>query len=313
MIRVIRATGFTTVQDLGWRGYRSIGLPQGGAADRTSLQVANVLVGNRTGAAALELALGQLTVGFEAPTWFALTGASEGILASRPIGAGQVHRALEGQELALTAGSGARFGYLAVAGGLAVDQVLGSRSTYLPSGLGGFRGRRLQVDDQLPIGPAIDPPSLTVVPGALAQPTLGPIRITAAPQSQLFPDAAHRTLVDHPYRISAASDRMGTRLTGPPLPIRMTATLPSESTCLGAIQVPDDGQPIVVLMDGPTVGGYPKIGAVIGADLDRFAQTPLGEAVRFTWVSVAEARRAARQHAREVEARISAIRASRSA
>jgi allophanate hydrolase subunit 2 len=133
------------------------------------------------------------------------------------------------------------------------------------------------------------------------------VRLVRGPQADLFPRESHLALEENDYRVSPTSDRMGSRLDGPALSILAEATLPSEGTCLGAIQVPDGGQPIVLLRDGPTVGGYPKIGAVISADLARFAQVPLGETVRFEWVSLADAHTAMYEARERLDRTVTAI------
>jgi len=161
---------------------------------------------------------------------------------------------------------------------------MGSRSTYLPGGFGGFEGRRLKAGDLLPVGPAMH----TRLGGQVhprAAPDAGaeemPIRVTRGPQWDRFDEAARRTLLESRFRISASSDRMGYRLEGPAIAPSQAATLPSEAACPGAIQIPDGGAPIVLMPDGPTVGGYPKIAVVMRADLRCLAQYLPGREVRF--------------------------------
>jgi allophanate hydrolase subunit 2 len=191
---------------------------------------------------------------------------------------------------------------------VAVSPVLGSRSTYLPTGLGGFRGRRLAAGDVLPVGPA---PAWSPPPGTTGpefEPSTAAVRIVPGPQRHLFTEAVQADLERHAFAVGAASDRMGTRLVGPAVVPSVRAANPSEATCLGAVQVPDGGQPIVLLADGPTVGGYPKLAAVIGADLGRFVQIPPGGEVRFEWVTVADAQRALADSAERLARRLTAIR-----
>lgn len=307
-MRVVRAGGLATLQDLGWRGYRALGLPPGGAADRAALRIANALAGADPEGAAIEIALGEIEVEFEDDRTFAATGAV-GLLRldGGDIEPGTSARARRGQRLRVTPDHAGRFAYLAVAGGITSPATLGSRATYLPAALGGWQGRRLAAGDQLPLGAARPPGGPD--PGEAARPG-GPIRITTGPQEHLFDAGAFEQLATADYRLSPVSDRMGSRLLGPPITARRAATLPSESTAVGAIQIPDDGQPIVILPDGPTVGGYHKIGVVASADLGRFSQTPLGAPVRFQWISIAEAQRAAREALTATARRIAAIRAS---
>lgn len=286
------------MQDLGWSGYRSIGLPPGGAADRPALRIANALVGNPGGAAGIEVALGDLEVEFEADTLFAATGAVGTLrLDGAEVAPWTTLAARRGQHCRLAPDPHGRFAYLAVGGGADLPATLGSRATYLPAALGGHQGRRLAGGDALPCGQgAASRPAVGTV--CRLEPDAGlAVRITAGPQERFFAAEAFQRIVAAPYRLSPASDRMGSRLVGEPVQARRTATLPSESTAVGAIQVPDDGQPIVLLPDGPTVGGYLKIGVVISADLARFAQVPLGGQVSFAWVTIEEAQRSVRQAA----------------
>ena len=308
---MVRATGLVTVQDLGWIGHRRVGLPRGGAMDPDGLRIGNALVGNPDEAAGLEIAQGELTLTLGAATVVAVIGPAavrlDGIEAPTNTGLAVA----EGGRLEIVSAAGGRFITIAIRGGIDLPPVLGSRSTYLPTKLGGFKGRRLAAGDRLPCGAgrSAPPPGTSVPPPPVED---GPIRLAPGPQEHLFAGEAYALLAESPYRIGVQSDRMGTRLVGAPLAIRMTATLPSEATCLGAIQVPDDGQPIVILRDGPTVGGYPKIGAVISADLTRFARLAPGSTVRFGWVSLGQAERAWRQSVGHLNGILATLRQPRS-
>lgn len=311
MITIRRAAALVTVQDRGWPAGRAIGLPRSGALDQEALELANLLVGNRPGAAVLEVALGGLVeLEFEDATVFALAGG---------VAAVSLDGASVPTETTLAAGSGSvlrvgraqagRFAYLAVRGGADVPAVLGARATYLPTGLGGFQGRRLQPGDRVPTGGDVEgaPPP----PGSQAPPlpaSSGPLGLIPGPQLDLFPESARAAVEREAFTVSPRSDRMGARLAGPAIRPGVTARLPSEGTCVGAVQVPDDGQPIVILADGPTVGGYPKIGAVASVDLARLVQTPVGGAVRFAWMGVAEAQAALYDRRAALAARSAAVR-----
>ncbi len=310
MLTVLRATGLVTIQDLGWVGHRSIGLPPGGAMDPDGLRVGNALIGNPDGAAGLELAQGELVLRFDAAMSVAVMGGAVLRLdgAAAPTA---THLAVPaGGRLEIASEAGRRFVVVAIQGGIEVPMLLGSRSTYLPTALGGQDGRRLTAGDQLRCGlrPATAPLPGTSVP--LAPPDPGPIRVAPGPQAQVFTNEAYQRFGESSYRVAVNSDRMGTRLEGPAMTVTMMATLPSEATCLGAIQVPDDGQPIVILRDGPTVGGYPKLGAVISADLTRFAQLAPGNSVRFAWVSTTQAGSLWRTAVAGLRASLAAVRAS---
>jgi biotin-dependent carboxylase-like uncharacterized protein len=312
MIVVERAPGFVTVQDRGWRASRAVGLPPCGALDQEALALANALVGNSDDAAALEITAGVLAVRFEQPAVVALTGAHPvGRIGNRPAPPGTTLSVAASEELVVDAIEGGRFVYLSVRGGIDVPPVLDRRCTYLPTGLGGFRGRRLMAADRLAIGPE---PELECPPPGYRAPDesarTGPIALVPGPQASLFADAVRERLTTGWYAVTPRSDRMGTRLAGPPLAPDQPARLPSESTCVGAVQVPDDGQPIVVLCDGPTIGGYPKIGVIATIDLPRFVQTPVGSGVRFEWVGVGEAQRGLYEAAARRARRLGTIRSA---
>jgi len=301
MITVQRAPAWLVVQDLGWGSHRAMGMPTGGAMDRHALAVANLLAGNPASAAGLEWALGGGTIRFERPATVALGGARlEATLAGVPMAAYTTYRADAGDELAVTRIVSGVFAYIAVGGGMGVDPILGSRSTYVRGGFGGLHGRRLRAEDFLPLGaPDADPP-----PEGFAAPeelvVLGgdrPIRVTHGPQAGLFDADAIRQLVEAEWLIAAASDRMGYRLKGPEIATTAPVSLVSEPACPGAVQVPGAGGPIVLMADGPTVGGYPKLAVVCGADLGRLAQSEPGRSIGFDWISIEEAQRLFRRRA----------------
>jgi antagonist of KipI len=197
------------------------------------------------------------------------------------------------------------FLYIAVAGGINTPKVLGSRSTYVPGEFGGIDGRRLQRGDILPVGiPSTsgpqpifhpEPTPVRTPPGATPRNTppgqhsnvlrrTTPIKVMRGPQASMFSEADWTTFLGATYVVSRQSNRMGYRLEGPALTHNASASLLSEPTCIGAIQVPDNAPPIVLMNDGPTVGGYPKIAVVADEDLSLFAQRAPGDAVRFTIV-----------------------------
>jgi antagonist of KipI len=173
-----------------------------------------------------------------------------------------------------------------------VPPILWSRSTYLPGGFGGFEGRRLKAGDRLPLGPEPVPPRIVFGAGDVEAGGSGDVtlRVTRGPQWDRFDDAARQLFFTSQFTVTAASDRMGYRLSGPAMVPSSAATLPSEAACPGAIQIPDDGQPIVLMPDGPTVGGYPKLAVVARADLRVLAQCQPGRGVRFREVELEVAR-----------------------
>jgi biotin-dependent carboxylase-like uncharacterized protein len=300
MITVVKAPPFATVQDLGWATGRSVGIPVSGAMDPESLVIANLLAGNPRGAAAIEWALGPGALRFDRRARVAVCGDATVAIDGRYREPWQALTIDGDAELTVTLGGAGRFVYVAVQGGIETPPVAGSRSTYLPAGLGGHGGRRLRAGDRLPIG---RPLGVATLESALPAPRArdGLLRVTAGPQAERFDAAAREGLYRAEWTVLAASDRMGYRLSGPAIASRERATLPSEAACPGAIQVPDDGQPIVLMPDGPTVGGYPKLAVVARADLALLAQCPPGRTVRFREVSPGEAREALRERERRLE------------
>jgi biotin-dependent carboxylase-like uncharacterized protein len=302
MLTVLKAPPFATVQDRGREGQRSAGVPPSGAMDRRALETGNLLVGNPLGSAGVEWALGGGAVRFERETAFALTGAhARATLDGTPIAPYRSQRARAGAVLHIAAPDRGRFLYLSVDGGIAVPEVLHSRATYLTSSLGGLEGRRLRTEDTLPLG---EPGGKSPPKGFAVTPPedSGELRVLLGPQADLFPEKAWARFLTQAYTVTNASDRMGYRLAGPALAAQGPASLPSEAACPGAIQVPDGGTPIVLMPDGPTVGGYPKLAVVIGPDLGRLAQCNPGEEVRFRRVSVEEAEAVYRREAEAMRA-----------
>lgn len=290
MIEILHAGLCDLVMDLGRPGWRALGVPAGGAADPVALATANCLAGNPAEAAGLEIVLRGPLLRFPQGGVVALTGAP--FVASRSSGAALAWNETlvlaAGETLSLErARNGCRC-WLAVRGGVTVPPLLGSRSTFLPGGFGGHAGRALQAGDRLDIGvPAGDMHLLRAQPPAdMAE---APLRVVAGPQVGLFDDAGLATFFGGRFRVDAATDRRGVRLSGPAV-THARSELPSQGVLPGAIQVPPDGQPILLGWDGPVTGGYPVIGTVIEADWPRLAQLKPGDAVRFVTVEADVAR-----------------------
>lgn len=288
-IRVDSPGIFTTVQDLGRPGHGTLGISAAGAADPVALRAGNALVGNPPGAGALEMTMLGGTFTFTESAAIALTGAEfESVLEGRPVAwwsALQIHG---GQTLHVRrAKSGARC-YLSVGGGIEVPEVFGSRSTHVFSGLGGLEGRSLRKGDVLAVGrPACREASAKTDAASLYG--KHPIRITRTTQTSRFTEKQCRLLAESEYRVSTSADRMGLRLEGPKI-LHAEGSMVTEGVPLGAIQVPAGGQPIILFVDHQTTGGYPKIAAVVSADMHRVGQLRPGDAVRFEWVSPERAR-----------------------
>jgi allophanate hydrolase len=290
-LKVLAPGVHTTVQDLGRAGYQAIGVPVSGALDGINLRLANALAGNPPGAPALEVLIGGPILEIAADTVrVALTGAGAS-LAIGPekarLDTGQSVTLPLGEIIEVVAGRQSACCYLAVEGGVAVPLVLGSASTYVRAAIGGLDGRALRQGDFVPMAMAraSDRPELRLpspVPATGGQ----PIRVVLGPQQDFFAEEAVTTLLDSEYRVSHSADRMGMRLDGPLLQHRRGWDIVSDAIMTGAIQVPGSGQPILLLADHQTTGGYPKIATVISADLPAVGRRRPGDTLRFAAVTV---------------------------
>jgi len=289
----VLAPGFhTTVQDLGRIGYQDMGVPVSGALDGVSLRVANALVGNPPAMPGLEILLSGPTLEVAADSArVALVGAGASLRIGRedplviPAGQSVILPGSEVFEVAASRHSACC--YLAVEGGIAVPLVLGSASTYGRAAIGGLEGRPLRRKDVVPL--AITRASLSTELRAPALPlAVGEqsIRVILGPQQEYFTEEAVTALLNSEFRVSKDADRMGMRLDGPLLQHRAGWDIVSDAIATGSIQVPGSGQPIILLADHQTTGGYPKIATVISADLPVVGRRRSGDAIRFVAVSI---------------------------
>jgi biotin-dependent carboxylase-like uncharacterized protein len=274
-LTVLDSGPLTTVQDAGRVGQAALGIGRSGACDRASYRLANRLVGNEPGAAALEVTFGGLAVRAEQGMTVATTGAR--------CQGGTSHNA----PIWLPAGAELRLGppasglrtYLAVRGGIEVEPVLGSRSTDVLAGLG---PEKVAAGDVVPVGEPSD-----AMPGVDVAPVVDPaggelvVRVLTGPRRDWFTDESWATLTGQAYGVSNDCDRVGARLEGAPLERSRTGELPSEGMMRGALQIPPSGTPVLFLADHPVTGGYPVIGYVADDDVDRCAQLRPGQSVRF--------------------------------
>ncbi len=318
-VKVLRPGLLTTVQDHGRHGLQHIGLCPGGAMDPVSLALANALVGNAPDEAALEITVIGPELQFEEDSLVAVCGAEfQGAFPhNRPVLAPAGSRYNVGRAI-----RGAR-AYLAVAGGFAIEPVLGSRSTYLPGGFGGFKGRSLRHGDVLPLKE-----NQAKRFRSLKNTRDGTVRWSAPPRT--LPDrepivvhvmegqhfggfdaAAQRLFFDTVWRVAPDSNRMGFRLGGTPL-VRAPSGGPDDEilsgpTCLGTVQVPPDGIPIALMADHQTTGGYPKIAEIASADVARLAQLAPGGKVHFARCSLEMAAELRRHMRKELDAALRGI------
>jgi allophanate hydrolase len=291
-LKVLAPGLHTTVQDLGRPGYQAIGVPVSGALDGFSLRLANALVGNSSGTPALEILLSGPTLEVAADTVrvaLAGAGASLAIGAERPgaLAAGQSVTLPRGEVFQIVPGEQSACCYLGVEGGIAVPPVLGSASTYVRAAIGGIEGRALRRGDVVPLGTGRASARAELrLPSPMTASGEQPIRVVLGPQRECFTRAAIAALLGGEFRVSPNADRMGMRLDGPRLRHRHGWDIVSDAIATGAIQVPGSGQPILLLSDHQTTGGYPKIATVVSADLPVVSRRRPGDALRFVAITV---------------------------
>jgi antagonist of KipI len=290
----------TTVQDSGRSGHRRLGVASGGPMDAEAHRAANRLVGNPEGAAALECTIAGPSVRFAVTTVLAITGANLGAFLERadkgswevPLGLRVLARG--GNVLSFRGRRAGCRAYIAFAGGIDVPTVLGSRATDLTAGLGGHQGRALRAGDTLALGPcprASVPSSPRTPPLVLSDAVT--VRVVLGPQADFFTPDALSLFLSEAYSVTPVSDRVGCRLSGAHLGHAGAAEIVTDGMVFGSVQVPPDGQPIVMMADAPTTGGYPKIATVVTADLPLIAQlVPGAGRLRFRAVTLDEAWRA---------------------
>lgn len=294
MTILVKDPGFaTTVQDPGRYGCSHLGISPAGAADALSFRIANLLVGNTENAPALEMTLTGATLQFESLATIAAAGAECGVEANG-------RSAVSGKPIEIPPGSLVKCGritrgartYLAVQGGIDVPLVMGSASTFLGAKLGGLDGRLLRKGDRLRVRESSGlraralncaMPVITQIDGETI------LRVTRGSQQDWFDDEGFATLFSTPFSVTDHSGRTGLRLKGKPIIPRNTAQLLTDGIPLGAIQVPPDGQPIILFVDQQTTGGYPKIANVIAADMHLVGQLRARDTVRFRGVSIEDA------------------------
>jgi biotin-dependent carboxylase-like uncharacterized protein len=279
-LEVLSPGPLATIQDLGRPGLAKLGVGRSGATDRGSLRLANRLVGNPEGNAAIEATFGGLAVRFTGPAVVALTGAGCAVhVGSRAYGMCSPIQVRAGDELRLSAPATGFRTYLAVRGGIDVSPVLGSRATDTLAKLGPLplsAGMTLPLGDRTLAWPATDLAPQRPLTEDLV------LRVTPGPRLDWFVEGTLDVLFSTPHQVTADLDRVGIRLTGPPLRRRIERELPPEAGVPGALQVPPSGSPILFLADHPVTGGYPVVAVVDEDDLDLAAQARPGSRIHFT-------------------------------
>lgn len=303
MIELLHVPSLLTIQDAGRPGYRKLGVPVSGFMDDYSARIANYLVGNPGDAPLLEFLLRGPAIKFNASAVFAVAGDVDLTLNGIPIEPWTSHWARRGDVLEVGTLRSGLYGYIAFAGGIKCEKLLGSCSTYPRAGL----GRPLKAGDRLSLGYAL----LTGREGRYLPGELRPdyssmereIRVVLGPNLEHFTEEGIETFLSEPYTVTPESDRMGYRLDGKPIEhSKAGADIVTEPLLPGAVQVPANGRPIVMMTDAQTTGGYAKIATVISADLHLLAQSRPGTKVRFRAVEVEEAREILRRRGKMMEA-----------
>ncbi|MBE7062397.1 MAG: biotin-dependent carboxyltransferase family protein [Clostridia bacterium] len=295
----------STVQDEGRFGFMSTGFSPGGAMDTYSMRIANILVGNAPGDGVIEMTMLGMSVSFSCTAVIALTGADmEPAINGTPVAmytAAEVHA---GDILSMKMARSGMRSYLAVAGGFDLPYAMGSMSTNLKCGLGGFSGRKLQSGDEIPLRQSF---SLAHLGNRKTEPEnvypdgIG-IRVILGPQEDYFTDKGIETFLNTTYTVSEKSDRMGVRLDGDSIENKNGVDILSDGIATGAVQIPASGTPIIMMADRQTTGGYAKIANVISADLPKMAQARPGTRIRFTAVTEKEAVRLKKQQEQKLKA-----------
>lgn len=292
-VRVLKPGLQTTVQAGPRRGQRHLGVPASGAADPLSLALANRLVGNALLAPGLETTLTGVALRFECDAYVAVTGArAEVRLNGERV---KRHRTLAiaaGGELEVGAAKQGARNYVAFAGGIAVDEVLGSTSTYLPAGLGGFRGRSLRAGDLLPVRPCSEAPRLLRTPKEF-RPHAGSswaLRACYGAEVELLSKESRFDLFDTNFSVGSRADRMGLQLDSARFDVSSGGHLASAPVFPGTVQCPEDGKPFLLSVDAQTIGGYPRVAQVARADRHLIGQLRPGDHVRLLWRDADSAR-----------------------
>lgn len=304
LFEVIAPGMLTTVQDLGRFGYQQFGVPVAGAMDSYAAKVANLLVGNVENAACLEVTILGPTLRVINPCNLAITGADlSPTINGERIDMWTTWAVEKGDVLSFSSAENGCRAYLSVYGGIDVPAVLGSRSTYVRGGFGGYQGRALRRSDVLR-GTIPEPGTLKrhvpqpYVPNYSSPAT---IRVILGTQDNYFTEKSIETFLNSTYEVTPNSDRMGYRLLGQAIEHVKEAEIVSDGTSVGAIQVPGDRMPIVLMRDAQTTGGYPKIAHVISPDLDQMAQLTPGDTLRFERIEIGEAHELVKEAARRLD------------
>lgn len=321
MIRILKPGLLTSVQDLGRYAYQKYGVIASGAMDPFAHRVANLLVGNDENTPTLEMTMMGPVIRFEEEALLAICGGDlSPEINGTPVGSWRTILVKKGSELKFGPCRTGTRAYLAVAGGFSVPTVMGSKSTYLRAQVGGFKGRALKEGDCLPFGAkselsvkmetyfrAICENDFSDAGWFVASKIIpsyekkSPVRIMKGRQFDLFTKDSQEKLLKEAFQVTTQSDRMGYRLEGPSLSLQRQKEMVSEAVLFGTIQVPSDGNAIILLADRQTTGGYPKIGQVATVDLPLVAQAKPGDKLTFSLISLDEAQQLILERERDIQ------------
>ncbi|MCM3789156.1 biotin-dependent carboxyltransferase family protein [Domibacillus indicus] len=318
-VQIIRPGLLATIQDLGRYGFQQYGVVVGGAMDSLSLRLANVLVGNEEGEAAIEVTMMGTSLQFNEDTLISITGGNlNPVIDGNPV---PLWRPVFVQKNTVLSFTGCKVGcraYVAAAGGFSIPNVMNSKSTYIRGEIGGFKGRALQEGDLIPLGEenSFSRKIKKVLQSKLKQRSFASVdwyvpferyvnksvvRVLKGTEFEKFSESSQKQFFEQEFQITPQSDRMGYRLSGASLGLKQPFELLSEAVANGTIQVPSDGNPIVLLADRQTTGGYPRIGQIAAADLPIIAQMKPGDRVRFQEISLYEAEQLYMEREQEIK------------
>ena len=295
-MKILKPGMYTTIQDVGRYNYQKSGMSVAGAMDKFALRVANILVGNKDGEACLEATLFGLEIKFQGDALIAVTGANLGPMINNvAVDMWSGVKVSDGDVLSFgTAKSGCR-GYIAIANGIDVPEVMGSKSTYVKGKVGGFQGRILKAGDEIKIISSEE----NNFTGIVKLPTEfipsynkdNTVRVVLGPQDDYFTEEGINTFLNAPYEVTNEADRMGYRLSGTKISHKEGADIISDGITMGSVQVPGHGAPIIMMADRQTTGGYTKIATVITSDINIVGQLKPGDTISFKSIDIVEAHR----------------------
>ncbi len=304
-VKIVSSGLLSTIQDLGRIGYQETGFSPSGALDQKALQIANILVNNPKGEAEIEMTLMGATMEFQASNVISVTGGDMNpMLNDKPLPMYAAVAVKQGDILAFGYAKNGCRTYIAFAGGLRIEEVLGSKSTNLKCKIGGFKGKALKAGDDISfINPKETLPNMKnrTLPYSINDNNVVTIRVVLGPQTEYFTKRGLESLCSVTYKVTNESDRMGCKLAGPEIEYRSGVDIISDGIPFGGIQIPPNGLPMVLLADRQTTGGYAKIATIISVDIPAFVQRKPGDSIRFEPIAIRKAQKLYKNEKREID------------